>query len=492
MTLVRGGVNRSRVRAKAPAGSVATGERHISGAGRRSRLLLGAALTVIAVTIVTAGAAVADRLPQLIVFDDPSGSIATYATRDSVDMVGPFFQDLGKNGRTCASCHVPATDWSITPKEVQARFVATGGTDPMFRTNDGADAPTADVSTPMARRAAYSLLLTKALIRIGLPVPPNAEFELVAVDDPYHYASSRELSLYRRTLPATNLAFLSTVPWDGRSTTPGQSLSDDLAAQADSANRTHAQADVPLTAAQRRQIAAFEEGIFTAQRRDAEAGQLDAASADGGPVNLAHQSYYPGINDPFGRNPTGAPFQPQSMTLFGAWAGVGRESGGETAAARRTIARGEHIFDTKPITITGIAGLNDLTHQTSIVGTCTTCHDTPNVGNHSAALFVNTGVSDAARRTPDLPLYTLHCESGPLAGTTIQTTDPGRALITGRCADIGEFKVPILRGLPARPPYFHNGSAATLDAVVDFYDRRFRIGLASGEGADLVAFLRSL
>jgi cytochrome c peroxidase len=40
--------------------------------------------------------------------------------------------------------------------------------------------------------------------------------------------------------------------------------------------------------------------------------------------------------------------------------------------------------------------------------------------------------------------------------------------------------------------YFHNGSAADLDAAVDFYDERFHIGLTRQERSDLVAFLRSL
>ena len=50
----------------------------------------------------------------------------------------------------------------------------------------------------------------------------------------------------------------------------------------------------------------------------------------------------------------------------------------------------------------------------------------------------------------------------------------------------------MLRGLAARAPYFHNGSAATLDQVARFYDTRFNIGLSDQERADLVAFLRTL
>jgi cytochrome c peroxidase len=98
------------------------------------------------------------------------------------------------------------------------------------------------------------------------------------------------------------------------------------------------------------------------------------------------------------------------------------------------------------------------------------------------------GLTDPARRTPDMPLYTLRKTA---TGELIQTTDPGRALVTGRWKDIGRFKGPILRGLAARAPYFHNGSAATLTEVVQFYNSRFNIGFTEAEIADLVAFLRA-
>src|SRR5438132_1802042 len=74
----------------------------------------------------------------------------------------------------------------------------------------------------------------------------------------------------------------------------------------------------------------------------------------------------------------------------------------------------------------------------------------------------------------------------------IEVTDPGRAPITGQCADSGKVKGPILRGLAARAPYFHNGSATTLLDVVTFYDQRFDIGFTDQQKADQVAFLSSL
>ena len=77
-------------------------------------------------------------------------------------------------------------------------------------------------------------------------------------------------------------------------------------------------------------------------------------------------------------------------------------------------------------------------------------------------------------------------------GKTISVTDPGRGLISGKFKDLGKTKGPNLRALAARAPYFHNGSAKDLKAVVDFYDVRFHINFTDQEKADLVAFLGAL
>ena len=89
-----------------------------------------------------------------------------------------------------------------------------------------------------------------------------------------------------------------------------------------------------------------------------------------------------------------------------------------------------------------------------------------------------------------MPLYTLRNKAAP--GEVIQTTDPGRALVTGKWRDIGRFKGPILRNLAARAPYFHNGFAPDLDAAVDFYNARFGLNLSDDEHDDIVAFLLAL
>lgn len=184
------------------------------------------------------------------------------------------------------------------------------------------------------------------------------------------------------------------------------------------------------------------------------------------------------------------------FNLYDAWTGP-KGSGGEIVA-RAAIARGEQVFNTVPINITDVGGLNDVLHQPSIAGFCGTCHDTPNTGNHSVKAPLNIGIANAGVNSPPaldisgLPIFTVWCTKGPLAGQTFEVTDLGRAMITGQCADIGKLKGPILRGLAARAPYFHNGSAATLLDAVNFYDRRFSIGLTDQQRSDLVAFLNAL
>ena len=77
----------------------------------------------------------------------------------------------------------------------------------------------------------------------------------------------------------------------------------------------------------------------------------------------------------------------------------------------------------------------------------------------------------------------------PYLGRVIYSTDPGRALISGRCVDVGSIVMQQFRGLAARAPYFSNGSAENLREVVDFYDRRFDMKLSEAEKYDLVNFL---
>ena len=449
---------------------------------------------------------------HLITAPNASGVAATFNMAGPIDRNNPFFQSLGSNGRSCATCHLAQEGWTITPQGVRNRFDASHGLEPIFRLNDGANSPLADVSTRAARKLAYSMLLNKGLIRVGIGVPAGAQFELVQVDDPYGFVSAKELSLFRRPLPTTNLRFINTVMWDGRETFRSATSTDcifgtlicfaplhfNLDDQSNAATVGHAQATTPLSEGQRKAIVAFELGLFTAQISDHDAGRLTAHGARGGPSLVSTQESYFGINDVLvGDYRTHAAFTPDVMRLYGAWATYipdarrpdeeGRDR--DVAVARRAVARGQALFNNKPILISGVKGINDDLNIATLPGTCTTCHNTPNAGNHSIPMPLDIGIADASRRTPDMPLYTLrNKETNALA----QTTDPGRALVTGKWQDIGRFKGPTLRALAARAPYFHNGAAADLPAVVKFYNDRFSIGFSDDEARDLVSFLKAL
>ncbi|MDN5924362.1 MAG: hypothetical protein L0H70_05120, partial [Xanthomonadales bacterium] len=233
----------------------------------------------------------------------------------------------------------------------------------------------------------------------------------------------------------------------------------------------------------------FESHLVTAQESDKSAGALNEDGAMGGPHILQQQRFWVGINDPLGRDPAGQPFDAAAEQLFDDWHTDTPRKPDEQTLARASIARGEQLFDRLPINISGVAGLNDVTGHSVIHGTCSTCHNSPNIGNHSVGSPLNIGTADASQRTPDMPLYTL---TNKLTGELVRSTDPGLAMITGKWADIGKFKGPILRGVGSHPPYFHNGMAATLHDVVNYYDTRFNIGMSEHQKNDLVAFLKAL
>jgi len=464
------------------------------------RMLVGVIASVFS------GLAAGQSLPNLFPFLNSAGALETYNAGGPVDLNGPFFQSFGTNGRSCGTCHRPAEAWSISASEVKFRFEATAGTDPIFRPVDGSVCDhNVNTSTLAGRRAAYALLTNRGLLRIAIAVPPNAEFTVVGVVNPYGCNEPDTLSMYRRPLPAANLRFLSAVMWDGRESSPQTGtekiayatnpadLQTDLAHQALDATNGHAQATTPLTTHQQQAIVNFEMGLSAAQAYDYRAGALNSAGAQAGPTNLANQttpSFFIGINDPLGGNPHGTPFTPAIFDLFNAWTNLRHSDEGSTSQ-RASIARGQAVFNSKRISITGVTGLNDALNIDSIPGTCGTCHDAPDAGNHSLAVALNIGVSDvdSPLDVSYLPTFTLQNKS---THQTVMTTDPGRALITGLWADVGKVKGPVLRGLPARAPYFHNGSAQSLSDVLSFYDTRFKIGFTEQEKEDLIAFLNAL
>jgi hypothetical protein len=488
----------------------------------RAIQLLTPSLVAISLTAMIAAVSV----PNLNPFSDPTGAFATFSSSGNIDGTGAFFQKLGTNGRTCGTCHRADQAMSLSSAGALAIYLRSHGRDPLFAAVDGSNCPTDDVS----KAESHSLLLNRGLIRVGVPLPGNREFSISVVHDPYGCAITRDantgvdvISVYRRPLPTTNLRFLSSVMFDGRDTimplTSGTTflanLEADLKQQALEATKGHAQATSPPTDAQLNEIVSFELNLSTAQIADRRAGILYKKGALGGPVALTNQPYYPGVNDTLGADPTGAKFNPSAMTLFSAWDSAnisGHSEEDDGAEMRNRIAAGEKLFNTAVAMITDVRGLNDnpaLGSPALIKGTCTTCHDTPNVGNHSLPLPLDIATSRqtafesnpdivaglARLSPPDLPVFEISgcTDSGnPSVKVMFYTSDPAKALISGKCSDVNRGKGPVLRGLAARAPYFHNGAAANLQQLVDFYNERFHMSLTAEQKADLIAFLNSL
>lgn len=478
----------------------------------------------------------------------------------SIDRKNAFFQGFG-NGRACVTCHRPEDGFSLTPRTVQALFKKCGldsdapppamsdderAACALFRTNDGSNTATADVSTPAARRAAYSLLLSKAVFHLTFPVPAPSkrQFEIVGFHDPYGVATKSTISVYRRPLASTNLQFEKGVMWDLRETSPNllrapftqdvtqvPSLTAQLKQQAINATLGHAQATVPgLTDAQATSIVAFESALFSAQTHLNGAGDLASAGAVGGLQGISKQTVTPICanlavysNNPDYPQCRQYTYNEKIFTLFDAWptqAGVDAQAG-----MRASVARGQLLFNTRKVYSPDKRDAQFYDHRGDNKNmTCGTCHSDPNTGGGNGPIgFANqvVGVGASSINSPtapadfldkDLPTYTLRCNANGMAAYArtgglvgchdgsepgipadeVTLNDPGRSLITGGWASVGAFKAKSLRNLSARAPYFHDGSAATLADVVEHYKKALGFEFTDAEKQDLVNFLSAL
>jgi cytochrome c peroxidase len=396
------------------------------------------------------------ELPNNFPFSNSAGTAATFSTAGFVDLGNAFHAPLGSNGRTCESCHLPHAGWSIRPIDVELLFLLTNGRDPLFNKLD-ANSPSPDVSTRSARYAAYSML-RKGLFRRGGAVPANAEYEIVAVDDPLGAGgSAARFTAFRRPLATANFHIARNVGWHDQNTNGSGDVHAGLVSQATGAIVGAEEGAAP-DAATVESIAVYEDGLRFAQQTVFGIGQLTACGAQGGPENLSSQP------------PTNGRFN-----LFDAWIGLVPGSCGSKAADRKRaqIARGQEIFNAR-----NAGG-----------GSCRGCHNAANNGSNVGGALFDVGASRAQFRESGMPLYTVRNKA---TQEVRQTTDPGRALRSGLWADFDRFKTPSLRGVAARPPYFHNGIAKSLRDVVTHYEVALGFEFTEQERQDLVAFMEAL
>lgn len=431
----------------------------------------------------------------------------------------PFFTPQGPDGRACITCHQPADAMSLAAHTARERWDATQGHDPLFAAYDGSNCPNLRQRDP----AAHSLLLEHGLIRVARAWPPRddagrtitPDFTLEVLRDPTGCNSSPgygpgvngdgQVSVYRRPRPVANLKYLLAIgfAYDPKQGMPlaldpethvpvsGNLMADGraptLRAQARDAAQTHLRMTRGLNERELAQIVEFETGLHTAQGLSFIGGPLDIAEAEAGPKALAEQAA--GV--------LGSQNKPV-WSEFAAWENPAPEgTSAEVAAFRASVARGARIFRERTFLITDSAGINSpMGFGNPVRNSCVFCHNMAHMGNDVAPGQVDLGTVNLphADPAPHLPLFRVTCtgEPHPHYGRTIFTNDPGFALTTGRCADVGKITLQSMRGLAARAPYFSNGSAKDLRAVVDYYDRRYRIGYTAQEKQDLVNLMSSL
>lgn len=431
----------------------------------------------------------------------------------------PFFEPIGVNGRACVTCHQPGDAMSLSAASARERWEATNGTDPLFAALDGSNCPT----LPQQDRASHSLLLDYGLIRIERPWPPRdvagkpikPDFRIEVVRDPTGcntgtrygpQAAKPNISVYRRPRPVTNLKYLTAVgfeydpkqglalphdPKTGRLLS-GNILADNrvstLEDQAQDAAISHLGLTKALDDNTVSRIVDFEYRLFTAQEQDSRGGSLHADGAYGGPKHLADSE--PGQLGSIGR---------AVWSEFAAWEKAADDTRltPEERAFRASVARGARVFRERMFLITDSAGINSpMSFGNPVRNSCVFCHNMSQMGNDVAPGQVDLGTTTEpfADPQPHLPLFRITCTGPPHPhyGRVIYTHDPGFALTTGRCADVGKITLQSMRGLAARAPYFSNGTARDLRAVVDYYERRYNIGYSEQEKQDLVNLMSVL
>ena len=457
--------------------------------------------------------------PPVLSYPNPSGVSTTLNGAGPMSTAGhPFFTAQSANGRACVTCHQPADGMSLSVDTIRRRWDETSGRDPLFAAVDGSDCP----SLPQQLASSHRLLLERGLIRIARPWPPRdaqgkpiePEFALEVVRDPtgcnrdprYGLASATPMvSVYRRPRPSTNLKFLTAVgfPFEPKNGMPlptdaqtgrlvsGNILADNRAAtipaQIRDALSGHLEVRQPVPRATVAVIEAFLAQIYSAQSADRVGGALDDG-ASGGPAFLRDAREG---DLQYGGAPIWKEFAPWGKPEV---RGTANEA---QSAFRESVARGAALFATRTFLIDDSTGITNMGFGNPVRNSCAFCHNMQHTGMDVAPGQVDLGTTNLphADSSPEMPLFRLTCKPGrehPFLGRVVYTQDPGFALTTGKCVDIGKITIQSMRGLAARAPYFSNGSAPTIRAIVDFYERRYRIGLTEQEKQDLVNLMSVL
>ena len=460
-------------------------------------------------------------LQQRVDYPNEHGVATTLNVNGPLPTAGhPFFASLTANGRACVTCHQPADGMSVSIDSIRKRWEATGGKDPIFAAIDGSNCP----SLPQGAASSHSMLLEHGLFRIARPWPPRdrdgtpiaPEFTLEVVRDPTrcnldpHYgltSAQPMVSVYRRPRPTANLKYVTSVgfnfepknglplPTDAETgrLISGNLLADGrlptIRAQIRDAMRVHLEVQAPTPPSTLDAIETFLGGVYSAQSVHRVGGLLTDAGAEGGPETLRDAREG---DLQYGGAPIWKEFLP--------WAKAADDPklSAEQRAFRESVARGAEIFAKRTFLIDNSAGITNMGFGNPVRNSCAFCHNMQRTGMDVAPGQVDIGTTNVphANSAPHMPLFKLTCRADvrphPHLGRVVYTQDPGFALTTGKCIDIGKITIQQMRALASRPPYFANGSARTIREIVDYYERRYRIGLTEQEKQDLTNLMSVL
>jgi len=366
-----------------------------------------------------------------------------------------------RNERSCATCHVPEDNFTLTPAHVE-RLLQKNPKDPLFNAIDADD--------PNAKTLTYEHL-KKGLIRVWLTLPAN--MDLIDEGGNVTTPSDRKIFVWRAVPSIADVALTAPYQLDGREAT--------LEQQAQGAVTSHSQGGT-ISRKELARIADFERTVFSSERarwvargaafdvedmlvltpaetRGREVYKNVCASCHGGGNKttivdrVVHDMAFPLLkSDGSGTVAYQVPATTPSTALLAAqphneFINVGSADENYLAQMGQT----EHVSFTKDLSypIYRFRFYTDASRQV------VTAELPPALPPENP---FKPGV-DADKN----PI------NGPNFSPQLYTTDPGRAAITGNPYDFEAFDIPTLRGIAKTAPYWHNHISGTLAEVVELY-----------------------
>jgi mono/diheme cytochrome c family protein len=356
------------------------------------------------------------------------------------------------NGRSCATCHIAADHFALTPQHVQAVF-ASNPNDPLFNRID-ADDPAAAVPT-------YNHLKA-GLVRVTVPLAGNLD----VIDGAGNVITNagRTVSVWRSVPSIENVAYTAPYQLDGRAPS--------LGVQALGALRAHSQINPDPPQAKTDLIASFERGVFSSQA----AADVAYALANGqtpAPVDLhlpagsaaaAGQAVFLSVCARCHGSPTTNVIGEQ--TVFDSFFPVLNADG--TVDIAGFLPTGVAIPSTFMV---GVQAPHEGTLGISAIGLLGQLGVLPNPSGLDFPQIRIRFYTDATRAHTLVDMPPAPPGIGPSLVPEPFTVDPGRSIVSGDPIDWEGFDVPQLRGIAQTAPYFHDGSAPNLAALVDEYSR---------------------